>query len=433
MRLWPRSLFMRLAVAWCGALFVAHIINVGVGFLHLTDFQNTRTSYYLAKDLQILVPALEASDAPQRAAWLRKMARRDYDYELEAIEPRADVATTAGAFHLLQAIYGELGPSHPANASPAQTAREEVRLHVPLTSGGVLTVHLFRNSLVLPLWGGVIFMLQVAVVGIFTWLAVRQATGPLVRLAGAAETLGASMQCDPIAEDGPVEVARVAAAFNLMGRRIKDHLAERVRILAAISHDLQTPITRMRLRADLMDAPELRAKFQSDLDAMQVLVEEGIAYARSADRTAEPPCAVDIGALLDALVCDYTDGGHAVRLTGESELVVVTRPNTLRRIAINLVDNALKFGDDVEIHVERPAPGMLAISVRDRGPGIAEDELDKVLQPFYRVESSRNRSTGGTGLGLAIAQQLSLALGGTLKLANREGGGLEARLEFAAS
>ncbi len=430
-RLWPRSLFMRLALAWCGALFVAHILNVGIGFLHLTDFQNTRTSYYLSKDLQILVPALEAASADERAVWLNKMARKDYDYEIEAVEPKADVATTAGAFHLLQAIYGALGPRYPANASPAQNAHEEVRLHVPLATGDVLTVHLFRNSMVLPLWGGVIFLLQVAAVGLFTWLAVRQATQPLMRLASAAETLGASMQCDPIAEDGPVEVARVAAAFNLMGRRIKDHLAERVRILAAISHDLQTPITRMRLRADLMDNAQLRAKFESDLDSMQVLVEEGIAYARSADRATEPPCAVDIGAMLDALVCDYTDAGQAVRLQGASELVVVTRPHTLRRIVVNLTDNALKFGDQVEIAMEKGQPGMLAICVRDRGPGIAEEELAAVFQPFYRVESSRNRSTGGTGLGLAIAQQLSMALGATLTLANRAGGGLEARLEFS--
>jgi signal transduction histidine kinase len=429
-RLWPRSLFMRLALAWCGALFLAHIINVGIGFLHLTDFQNTRTSYYLAKDLQILVPQLEAADTAGRAGWLRKMARKDYDYEIETAAPGAAMAATASAFHLVQEIYGALGPRYPVNASPAQAPREEVRLHVPLASGGVLTVHLFRNSMVLPLWGGLIFMLQVAAVGMFTWLAVRQATRPLVRLVEAAETLGASMQCEPIAEEGPVEVSRVAAAFNLMGRRIKDHLAERVRILAAISHDLQTPITRMRLRADLMDSAELRAKFQSDLDSMQVLVEEGIAYARSADRATEPLCAVDIGAMLDALVCDYTDAGHAVRLSGASEMMVVTRPHTLRRIVVNLTDNALKFGEQVEIAMEREQPGMLAICVRDRGPGIAPEELAAVFQPFYRVESSRNRSTGGTGLGLAIAQQLSLALGANLVLANREGGGLEARLEL---
>ncbi len=433
MRLWPKSLFMRLALAWCGALLVAHIINVSVGFLHLTDYQNTRTSYYLAKDLQILVPALEGADAAQRSAWLRKMARKDYDYELEVAVPKEDIATRASALHLVQAVYGALGPDHPASTSSAQSAREAVRLHIPLATGGVLTVHYFQNPLALPLWGGVIFVLQVLAVGGFTWLAVRQATRPLLRLASAAETLGSSMQCEPIAEEGPVEVARVAAAFNVMGRRIKDHLAERVRILAAISHDLQTPITRMRLRADLMDNQELRAKFQSDLDAMQVLVEEGIAYARSADRVTEPPCAVDIGAMLDALACDYNDGGHAVHLLGTVDLTVVTRPHTLRRIVVNLVDNALKFGGDAEIELTVPAVGQLAICVRDRGPGIPEAELAAVFQPFYRVENSRSRSTGGTGLGLAIAQQLSLALGGNLSLANRPGGGLEARLEWAAA
>jgi signal transduction histidine kinase len=428
MPLWPRTLFVRLALAWCGALLLAHVIDVAVGFLHLTDFQNTRTSYYLVKDLQILVPQLEAGDAGQRASWLGKMARKDYDYEIEAAAPPGDVATTAASFHLIQQAYGALGPAYPATVSPGRAAREAVRLHLPLASGGVLTVHVFHSRLVLPLWGGLIFSMQVLAVGLLTWLAVRQATRPLVRLVDAAETLGASMHCEPIAEDGPVEVARVAAAFNQMGRRIKEHLAERVRILAAISHDLQTPITRMRLRADLMDDAALRAKFQGDLDAMQVLVEEGIAYARSADRATEPACAVDLGAMLDALVCDYTDAGHALRLTGKADRVVVTRPHTLRRIVVNLVDNALKFGSEVEIDVQELPAGALAIRVLDRGPGIPDGELATVFQPFYRVESSRNRSTGGTGLGLAIAQQLSLALGATLGLANRDGGGLEASL-----
>jgi signal transduction histidine kinase len=296
----------------------------------------------------------------------------------------------------------------------------------------VLTARLYRSNLVMPLWGGLIFALQALGVAVFTWLAVRQATRPLTRLVEAAETLGTSMQCEPIAEDGPLEVARAAAAFNTMGRRIKDHLAERVRILAAISHDLQTPITRMRLRADLLDDPLLRHKLSSDLDAMQVLVEEGIAYARSADRPREPQASVDVGAMLDALVCDYADAGHNLTLCGLPALVVQTRPHTLRRVVINLVDNALKFGEQVEIEVARSGAGRVAISVLDRGPGIAQDQLAAVMQPFYRLESSRNRKTGGTGLGLAIAQQLVQALGGSLSLANRTGGGLAARVEFDA-
>ncbi len=434
--LFPRTLFVRLALAWCLALLATHLINVGAAYVQTINYQTTRTSYYLAKDLALLVPALEAADAPARAGWIRKMERKSYGFSLAPAGtrvPEASAESSASAREVVADIGRELGPRYPVAASAPISDDEWVRLHLTLADGTLLTAAMraFRPSL--SWWGGVIFMVQALAVALLTWLAVRQATAPLQRLAEAAEVLGTSMRCEPIAEDGPLEVARAAAAFNAMGRRIKEHLAERVRILAAISHDLQTPITRMRLRADLMENPALRIKMEGDLDAMQVLVEEGIAYARTADRVTEAPCLVDIGALLDTLVCDYVDAGQQVQLSGELAQIVTTRPHTLRRIVMNLADNALKFADKVEIIVERAGTERLAVIVRDRGPGIAPEHLAQVFQPFYRIENSRNRGTGGTGLGLAIAQQLSLALDGTLTLANREGGGLEATLTFAAA
>jgi signal transduction histidine kinase len=317
-----------------------------------------------------------------------------------------------------------------ARISAGQTADERSRLYFTLQDGTIIAAII--NKVIWPIdWGGgIVFALQVMAVIAFTWLAVKQATRPLLRLAEAAEILGASLHCEPLPEDGPSEVARAATAFNAMQRQIKDHLAERVQILAAISHDLQTPITRMRLRADLMDSGSLQDKFQSDLDAMQAMVEEGITYARSAQRTTEKICRVDVDALLDSMVCDYVDAHHSVRLSGEIGMILSTRPNTLKRIIINLLDNALKFADEVEMQITRTSPDLISVSVLDRGPGIPENEMAAVLQPFYRVENSRNRNTGGTGLGLAIAQQLARALNGSITLANREGGGLEAKLIF---
>jgi signal transduction histidine kinase len=217
-----------------------------------------------------------------------------------------------------------------------------------------------------------------------------------------------------------------------MQQRIAGYLAERVQILAAISHDLQTPITRMRLRLDLMERSEAQDKLYSDLRAMEHLVREGITYARTLHGSAEALARVDLDALLDSLACDYRDGGHAITLDGKVGAPVLTRPQALRRILTNLVDNALKFGGDVDIAVFREEEGSLAIAVRDRGPGIPEAELERVMQPFYRLETSRNRGTGGTGLGLAIAQQLAQALGGRLVLSNRQEGGLQARLTLPA-
>jgi signal transduction histidine kinase len=215
-----------------------------------------------------------------------------------------------------------------------------------------------------------------------------------------------------------------------MQRRIADQLAGRMQILAAVSHDLQTPITRMRLRADLLDSAPLREKLHGDLNAMQALVEEGIAYARSAQGITELPCRTDLYALLDSVVCDYVDAGQDIHLTGRFDRPLLTPPHAVRRVIANLVDNAIKFGRDVEIAIEAEPAERVSIAVRDRGPGILLAELMTVLQPFYRIENSRNRETGGTGLGLAIAQQLVAALGGTLMLLNRDGGGLEARFSL---
>ena len=255
----------------------------------------------------------------------------------------------------------------------------------------------------------------------------RLVTRPLADLAAAADHLGPDLQAQKLDEEGPTEVAHAARAFNAMQQRIGGYMSERVKILAAISHDLQTPITRMRLRTDLMDDAHDRVKFRQDLDEMNSLVREGVTYARTLHGATEPPLRMDADALLESMVADYEDAGQRVRLEGRAGAPIVGRPNALRRIVMNLVDNALGFGSDVRLRVQA-GNDELVIAVVDNGPGIPPDELDAVLKPFYRVESSRNRSTGGTGLGLAIAHQLAMAMGAVLELRNRPEGGLEARL-----
>ncbi|MET0717475.1 MAG: HAMP domain-containing sensor histidine kinase [Pseudoxanthomonas sp.] len=225
-----------------------------------------------------------------------------------------------------------------------------------------------------------------------------------------------------------MEVAKPVSAFNAMQDRIGRHLKERLQILAAISHDLQTPITRIKLRIEAMDDSPERDKLVDDLDEMQHLVRDGVAYARSAHGAAEPALRIDLHAFLDSLVYDYQDSGRQVALSGRVDAPLTTRPRALRRVIGNLVDNAIKYAGAAEIEASASENGSVSISVLDRGPGIAEDELEAVLQPFYRLEASRNRDSGGAGLGLAIAQQLALAIGGTLSLSNREGGGLRAML-----
>jgi signal transduction histidine kinase len=229
-----------------------------------------------------------------------------------------------------------------------------------------------------------------------------------------------------MSQDGPTEVAHAAIAFNAMQDRIGSHLKERLHILASISHDLQTPITRMRLRAEALEDGVDRKKILDDLHEMEHLVREGVAYARSAHGGSEVPVRIDAAAFLESLVFDYQDIGQPVTLSDHISGTAVVRPQALRRVIGNLVDNAIKYGGAAEIEARRDPRGALCITVSDRGPGIPDDELEQVLQPFYRLEASRNRDTGGAGLGLAIAVQLARAIGGNLSLSNRDGGGLTA-------
>jgi signal transduction histidine kinase len=302
--------------------------------------------------------------------------------------------------------------------------------HLRLKDGNPLTIDVRPAMAPLSSWLPMVLLGQLALLIGCTWLAVRIAVSPLTRLAQAVETLDPNAHGVRLDEKGPTEVVHAAKAFNAMQDRIAAYLKERMHLLAAISHDLQTPITRMKLRAEFMDDGIEKDKLYSDLGEMEHLVREGVAYARSIHGATEASCRISLDAFLDSLVFDYQDTGQDVQLSGKNAAIIDTRPHALRRVLVNLVDNALKFGGAAQIQVQPAANGKLSIQVLDRGPGISEPELAEVLKPFYRVESSRNRETGGTGLGLAIAQQLANAMGGSLTLSNREGGGLCAELRL---
>jgi signal transduction histidine kinase len=260
------------------------------------------------------------------------------------------------------------------------------------------------------------------------WLAVRQTIRPLGELAAAADALDPNRPGPALSEAGPSEVAHAARAFNAMRERITHSLEERVQILAAISHDLQTPITRMRLRADLADDSPEKDKLVSDLCEVERLVQDGIAYARSSHGNGEKTSRIELSSFIDSIAYDYQDTGNAVTVLGVVQGTAETKPHALRRILTNFIDNALKFAGSAEIGVKRREDGSTVITVLDRGPGIPEDRLEDAMQPFFRLEQSRNRETGGTGLGLAIAQQLAVTVGGSVRIYNRANGGLAAEV-----
>ncbi len=426
-RVAPRSLFARVTL----------IIVVGMAVVQLLAFASIRYERGLAlKELMMLgierdiassVAILDRLPAAERAAWLGRLERRNYRFELGGGVAGAPPSRTPLQQELARAIVEALRPFEVVKVAQADASPEGLRIQVRLGDGSAVVVDARPVAMPMSDWVARVLVIQLAVLAACAWLAVRLVTRPLARLAAAADDLGPDLEARTLREDGPTEVARAARAFNAMRRRIAGHVAERVEILAAISHDLQTPITRMRLRTDLMDNEADQAKFRQDLDAMHALVKEGVAYARTLHGVAEPARRVDADALLESLVADYEDAGQPVRLEGRVGRPVVVRPNALRRILANLVDNALKFAGDARVAVRLEAD-RLVIRVIDDGPGIPADQLEAVLKPFHRVENSRNRGTGGTGLGLAIAHQLALAMGARLSLHNRGEGGLEVRL-----
>lgn len=246
---------------------------------------------------------------------------------------------------------------------------------------------------------------------------------PLRQLANAARELGEDLQRPPLPEQGATEIRQATAAFNAMQARIRQQIQQRTEMLAAITHDLQTPLTRLRLRLEKVSDATLRDKLIEDLAATQAMVREGLLLARSMDNS-EPMQPVDLDSLLDSVCSDAADAGEDVQLDGQSRMSVQARPTALRRCLTNLVDNAVKYGGHARVQVE--ARGKQAvIRVIDGGPGIPEDQQARVFDPFYRLENSRSRETGGTGLGLTIARNIVEQHGGTIKLANRAEGGLE--------
>jgi signal transduction histidine kinase len=261
---------------------------------------------------------------------------------------------------------------------------------------------------------------------VLTLLAVRWLTRPLAVLATAADALGRDMHRPPLPEEGPAEVRRAAAAFNTMQARLQVHLREREQMLAAVSHDLRTPITRLRLRSELIGDEALRVKFARDLAEMEAMTAAALDFLRGA-RADEPVQPVDVLALLESLQADLEEAGHAVQVQDQVMAPYLARPLALKRLLTNLIENAVKYGERAAVRVEDNA-AQLRIIVADNGPGIAEAEIERVFEPFYRVEGSRSRATGGVGLGLSVARDIARAHGGELTLRNRAGGGLEAIL-----
>ncbi|QIA02840.1 MULTISPECIES: ATP-binding protein [Pseudomonas] len=428
---WPRTLASRLSLIFLIGLILAQALSFGAQYYERYESAKNTMLGNLETDVSTSIAILDRLPAEERPMWLKRLARKNYGYLLSEGEPGTPLDPQDVPI-AVTSITDAIGEAYPLTFTDIPGPKKHFQGHLRLSDGSPVTIDVRPSMVPLSPWLPVVLLGQLALMLACTWLAVRIAIRPLTRLANAVETLDPNAHPINLDEKGPNEVAYAARAFNSMQARIAAYLKERMQLLAAISHDLQTPITRMKLRAEFMDDSAEKDKLWNDLGEMEHLVREGVAYARSIHGSTEESRRTNLDSFLDSLVFDYQDMGKQVQLSGKSEAVIDTRPHALRRVLVNLTDNALKFAGAAELLIQRDRNG-LSIKVMDRGPGIAEEELAQVMEPFYRVENSRNRSTGGTGLGLAIAQQLAMALGGSLTLSNREGGGLCAELKLPLS
>ncbi len=274
-------------------------------------------------------------------------------------------------------------------------------------------------------WAG----MTLAAAALTLW-AVRRLTAPVRVLGEAAERLGRDVNAPALPEEGPEEVAVAAAAFNTMAARIRRFVADRTFLLTAIGHDLRTPITRLKLRAEWMEDEGQRRKMLADLDELSAMVSATLAFGRDVAGT-EPAVPLDLAALLRTVLDEAADArpgaAGCLAYDGPDRLQIQGRPLALKRALANLVGNAVAYGGAARVTVSAGRPGAgVAIQIEDSGPGIPPDELDRVFEPFHRLEGSRNRETGGTGLGLPITRNILRAHGGDVTLANRDGGGVRA-------
>jgi signal transduction histidine kinase len=282
-RFWPASLFGRLAMILFSGLVAAHVLAFVLIALDRIAIEDELGSKYAAADIAEAVAFLDYVKPEERPAWLDRLARRHYRYilsdegDLETETPKWRQANIAR-------LRAALGPDHDANFvhfDPPQRLRRGIRMH--LKDGSPVTIVVFPPKEIMSPWLPAALAVQLCIIAFFVWVAVKLATQPLARLERAANGLGPDLRGEPLPEDGPKEVARTAAALNAMQRRIAEQVAERIQILAAIAHDLQTPITRMRLRADFLGDSDAKERLQGDLQEMQTLIKQGLALAREYD------------------------------------------------------------------------------------------------------------------------------------------------------
>lgn len=305
----------------------------------------------------------------------------------------------------------------------------EMTLSIELGDGQWLNVdtRFQRPPLQWPLLSTLSFGITAAIIlAVVCWYLLSRLTYPLRRVSEAAERFGRGEDADSLPETGPREIQELTATFNQMQDRLTRFAADRTRIMAALGHDLRSPLTALRVRAELVDDEETKGAMISSIEEMQEMVETTLAFARGM-AVSEPSQTVELGSFLIQLKHDMLNS--FVLNDADADVTLRVRPNALRRALRNVIENAIRYGGNADVSISR-GQDEVSIDICDYGPGIPEEEIEEVFEPFFRLERSRSRETGGTGLGLSIARTLLRASGGDISLSNKPEGGVRARISL---
>jgi len=438
------SLFARMVMILLAGLLAAQLASLWLQWGERASVVSQARGLNFADRVVEVIRVLEAEPTTRREAALATLRARDLqltlisDDQVSPNEPRgqiqATIAARLGSAREVRSLGGG-GSGMSGGGGMMQHGNPTMRrFDVRLKDGQWLRI-VGTNEVAAPpaLSNDLIVQLLITllIVAAVVMIAVREATRPLQQLATAADTLGSDLDAPPLAETGPTETRRAAQAFNRMQARIKHLIDERARALAAVSHDLRTPLTRLRLRAELVDDEKLREQMAADLDAMAAMIDATLDYLRGL-QDAEVARPIDMNALLQSLADDAAVLGKAIRVDGMALAPFTGRLSALRRAVQNLIDNAIKYGHSAHILIDDTV-STLRVTVEDEGYGIAPDELPRVTEPYYRPDASRSRETGGVGLGLSIVKDIVLLHGGELVLSNRPQGGLSAAIVLPRS
>jgi len=452
-RLWPQSLVGQIILLVAIALFVAQAINFG---LLLRERNQVELTGQTAPLVYRVINALDTR-GDRWAALPERQGNQGHDrgdrrnVEFSTTRPVLDGKVRPDVKARAEGMFDDIGLAvHSvvaAEDSRVMPLRRWERIRNRATGEGLRDRRVGRLRLAVeyepgkwvttearignrpPRFGGWLIgqtlILYIIVLLPLLWVG-RRLARPLKHLTGSAQHFARTGAADAVDERGPGDVRNLTMAFNAMRARIIAMLDEKDRMLGAIGHDLRTPLASLRVRAESVEDEGERARMSETIDEMNRMLEDILSLAR-AGRSTEHPQKVDLSALADAVVEDFIELGAAVEMADSARAVALVRPQQIRRALRNLIENAIVYGDRAYVSV-RQEGGMIRIAVADEGPGIAEDRMAEMLEPFTRLEGSRNRETGGAGLGLALVRAIMTEHQGELRLANRPEGGLEASL-----